>query len=126
MDNGGGILNSGSLTSGLRNRIETGGRILNWGLSPDGSKLAVILHSPGTNTIQIISLATGETHDLTVKGWTGLWCVDWAVDGNSLFVTTAKFTIYTAGLRSLYPQSSLLRVALDGSASLYFIIDLIN
>ncbi|HXZ80250.1 MAG TPA: hypothetical protein VEG30_09995, partial [Terriglobales bacterium] len=120
IDTGGSILNWGSVDREL-SRIDTGGRIINWGLSPDGSKLATILHTPTTDSIQIHSLASGETHDVTVKGWSGLWCVDWAADGNSLYVTTAKSTyapVATTGLRSLYPQSSLLRVALDGSASL--------
>ncbi|HMK29119.1 MAG TPA: hypothetical protein VK473_05485, partial [Terriglobales bacterium] len=98
--------------SGVSSELTTidisGGVPMNWGLSPDGSKLAIILHTPNANTIQLRSLVTGKTYDLTVKGWSGVLCVDWAADSNSLFVTTSN----------LARQNALLRVMLDGSASL--------
>jgi len=51
-------------------------------------------------------LAGGETREVNVKGWNGLWAIGWAADSKGLFV-------------SRYPSSGtmLLHVNLEGRAS---------
>jgi Tol biopolymer transport system component/DNA-binding winged helix-turn-helix (wHTH) protein len=80
---------------------------INWSLSPDGSQLAVIVVRPNQGTIQLRSTSTGKTHDLVVKGWSGLKGGDWSADGRSLFTTS----------HSHEGDSTLLNVTLDGRAS---------
>lgn len=58
-------------------------------------------------TIRLRSTITGESHDVPVKGGYELGSLDWAPDGRSFFV---------AG-RSHEGQSVLLRITLDGRAS---------
>ena len=73
-----------------------------WDLSPDGSQ--VVMTREGR--IQLLSLKSGVTTDLAVRGWSGFWSVDWSADGNSLFVSSQT------------PQdTTLLRVDLRGEAS---------
>jgi len=79
---------------------------INWSLSPDGSQLAVIVVRPNQGTIQLRSTSTGKTHDLVVKGWSGLMGGDWSADGRSLFTTS----------HSHEGDSTLLNVTLDGRA----------
>jgi len=54
----------------------------NWGLSPDGSKLAVLLDK---HRIRFLDLSTGSTHDVSVIDWP-LFNVDWSADSKSLFM----------------------------------------
>jgi DNA-binding winged helix-turn-helix (wHTH) protein/Tol biopolymer transport system component len=86
--------------------INSGGLGTNWSLSPDGSELAIIVYRPENGVIQLRSTSTGATHDLIVKGRTGLMTVDWSADGNSLFVTTMDPVRKTA----------LFRITLEGTA----------
>ena len=88
--------------------IETGGLGIRWSLSPDGSQLAIMGYRPDNGVIQLRSISTGATHNLTVKGRTGLRSVDWSADGKSLFVTS----IDPAG------KTALLTITLGGSAYL--------
>jgi eukaryotic-like serine/threonine-protein kinase len=88
--------------------IETGGLGITWSLSPDGSRLAIMGYRPDNAVIQLRSISTGTTHNLTVKGRTGLRSVDWSADGKSLFVTS----IDPAG------KTALLTVTVGGSAYL--------
>jgi Tol biopolymer transport system component len=78
---------------------------VNWGLSPDGSYLAMLPYSQESSSISLYSIAEGKTKALDVKGWTGLATVDWAADGKSMFVGTLNRSGHIA----------LLRVSLDGS-----------
>ncbi|HTW44635.1 MAG TPA: hypothetical protein VMD58_03760 [Acidobacteriaceae bacterium] len=56
--------------------------------------------------IRLLSLKSGVTTDLAVRGWNNLWSVDWSADGNALFVSSQT------------PQdTTLLRVDLRGEAS---------
>jgi len=84
--------------------IESEGAV-NWGLSPDGSYLAMLPYSPESSSMIVYSIAEGKTKRLDVKGWTGLATVDWAADGKSMFVGTLNRSGHIA----------LLRVVLDGS-----------
>ncbi len=73
-----------------------------WDLSPDGSQ--VVMTREGR--IRLLSLKSGVTTDLAVRGWNGFWSVDWSADGNALFVSSQT------------PQdTTLLRVDLRGEAS---------
>jgi len=78
----------------------------NWSLSPDGSQRAVIPVGVNEGTIQFRSTSSDKTHDLVVKGWSGLSSVDWSVDGKSLLLAWHNRR-----------ESALLKVALDGKVS---------
>ncbi|MGA8671194.1 MAG: winged helix-turn-helix domain-containing protein [Terracidiphilus sp.] len=54
----------------------------NWVISPDGSKLAIVLDR---HTIRFLSLDTGAAHDVTVKDWP-LNNADWSADSQSVFM----------------------------------------
>jgi Tol biopolymer transport system component/DNA-binding winged helix-turn-helix (wHTH) protein len=56
----------------------------NWVISPDGSKLAIVLDR---HRIRFLSLGTGAAQDVTVKDWP-LNGVDWSADGRSLFMAS--------------------------------------
>jgi len=72
-----------------------------WDLSPDGSRIAVTREG----RIRLLSLKSGVTTDLAVRGWGYLWSVDWSTDGNALFVSS-----------STSQESTLLHVDLEGDA----------
>lgn len=72
-----------------------------WDLSPDGSQ--VVMTREGR--IRLLSLKSGTTTDLAVRGWNSFGEVDWSADGNALFVSSQT------------PQdTTLLRVDLEGNA----------
>ncbi len=72
-----------------------------WDLSPDGSQ--VVMTREGR--IRLLSLKSGTTTDLAVRGWNSFGEVDWSADGNALFVSSQT------------PQNAtLLRVDLEGDA----------
>jgi serine/threonine protein kinase/Tol biopolymer transport system component len=77
-----------------------------WDLSRDGSRLASTQFDDREGRIEILPLAGGETREVNVKGWNGLWAIGWAPDSKGLFV-------------SRYPSSGtmLLYVNLEGRAS---------
>ena len=77
----------------------------NWSLSPDGSQRAIACGSR-QGTIQLRSALTGETRDLTVKGWDELGSIVWSVDGRSLLTISHHES-----------DTVLLNVALDGRVS---------
>jgi len=78
----------------------------NWSLSPDGSQRAVLTYN-NHGVIHLRSTSTGKARDLVVKGWNRLGSIDWSADGKSLLVSWLNDD----------SDSALLRVALDGSAS---------
>jgi len=57
----------------------------NYGISPDGSLLAVITDER-RGKIRFLSLATGTTRDVIVKDWPVLRGADWTADGRSLLM----------------------------------------
>jgi DNA-binding winged helix-turn-helix (wHTH) protein/Tol biopolymer transport system component len=77
----------------------------NWSLSPDGSQRAIVCGSR-KGTIQLRSALTGETRDLTVKGWDELGSIVWSVDGRSLLTISHHES-----------DTVLLNIALDGRVS---------
>jgi Tol biopolymer transport system component/DNA-binding winged helix-turn-helix (wHTH) protein len=77
-----------------------------WSLSPDGLQRA-ILTPKNHGVIHLRSTSTGKSRDLVVKGWNRLKAIDWSADGKSLLVSWLNDD----------SDSALLRVALDGRAS---------
>jgi len=55
-----------------------------WDLSPDGSQ--VVMTREGR--IRLLSLKSGVTTDLAVRGWNSFGEVDWSADGDALFVSS--------------------------------------
>ena len=73
-----------------------------WDLSPDGSQIVMTREG----RIRLLSLKSGVTTDLAVRGGNSFGYVDWSADGNALFVSSQT------------PQdSTLLRVDLRGEAN---------
>jgi DNA-binding winged helix-turn-helix (wHTH) protein/Tol biopolymer transport system component len=61
----------------------------NWGLSPDGSQLAVVTDDH-QGRLRFLSLDTGATRDVVVKDWPVLRSLDWAADGGSVLIGSVK------------------------------------
>lgn len=80
-----------------------------WDLSPDGSQLAFGIRNSTSGRITVLNLATKQTREISVQGWTHLISMAWGVDGKSLFV-----------LRSESRVDSLGRVGLDGAVQLLY------
>lgn len=77
-----------------------------WGLSPDGSQIAILMTALGDNRIHFYRLPGGEMRTVSVNGYSELISFDWASDSKSVFVGTSS------------PQgATLLRVNLDGKAT---------
>jgi hypothetical protein len=57
-----------------------------WQLSPDGSRIAVAKRNG--NQIRLVPLNGGPTETITIKGYSDLAEVSWAMDSQSLFVST--------------------------------------
>ena len=77
----------------------------NWSLSPDGSRRAIIPNG-SKGRIRLRSTVSGETDELSVKGWEDLDSIEWSADGKSLFVGGR----HESG-------SALLGVSLNGAVS---------
>jgi WD40 repeat protein len=76
--------------------------LIPWDLSPDGSQVVMMREG----RIGLLSLKSGVTTELPVRGWNGFWSVDWSADGNALFVSSQTSQ-----------DTTLLRVDLRGEAS---------
>jgi hypothetical protein len=59
--------------------------LLYWGLSPNGSQLALVTDDH-RGQLRFLSLVTGATRDVIVKEWPALQSLDWAADGGSVLV----------------------------------------
>lgn len=57
-----------------------------WVISPDGSKLAIVI---GLHRIRFLSLENGAAHDVTLSDWP-LEGADWSADSQTLFTTSAR------------------------------------
>jgi DNA-binding winged helix-turn-helix (wHTH) protein/Tol biopolymer transport system component len=88
--------------------------VRNWVISPDGSKLAIILDR---HRLRFFSLDTGVAHDVTVKDWP-LNSVDWSADGRSVFMPS----ITPKGVQVILEvdQAGKANVVLQGNANTYF------
>jgi len=74
-----------------------------WQLSPDGSRIGIVKRH--SNQIRLVPLRGGPTRVITLKDFPDLLDLNWAIDSQSMFVSTLQ----SGG-------ATLLRVALDGNA----------
>ena len=86
-------------------RISNGGN--HWSLSPNGSKLALVLNS---HRIRFLSPDSGTAHDISVNEWPVL-NIDWAADGAKVFV------------RSLTPESAPAILAINEEGKVQVVIE---
>ena len=77
----------------------------NWGLSPNGSQLAIVTDDHG-GRLRFLSPATGVAHDVIVKEWPVLRGVDWTADSGSVLIASGT----TRG------TSVILEVDVEGNA----------
>jgi serine/threonine protein kinase/Tol biopolymer transport system component len=74
-----------------------------WQLSPDGSQIGIVKRHG--NQIRLVPLGGGQTRTITTMGYSDLEELNWAVDSQSMFVSTLEPT-----------GATLLRVNLHGDA----------
>jgi Tol biopolymer transport system component len=87
----------------------------NWVISPDGSKIAVVV---GVHTIRFVSLKNGASHDVMVKDWP-LDTVDWSADGRTLFMPSV--TAQGDQVILEVDQEGKAKVVLQGSANIDYV-----
>jgi DNA-binding winged helix-turn-helix (wHTH) protein/Tol biopolymer transport system component len=61
-----------------------------WGLSPDGTSLAISKYEEPEIHTRLLSLTGGSDRDITVKGWPNIVGLDWSADGKGLYVGSAS------------------------------------
>jgi Tol biopolymer transport system component len=86
----------------------------NWVISPDGSKIAIVLDR---HTVRFRSLDTEETHDATVKDWP-LNALDWSADSRTVIMPSATPNGIPVVLE--VDQTGKARVVLQGNANTGF------
>ena len=82
--------------SDLRELARTDYNPSDWGLSPDGSSIAMVRPDDHDGRVHIISLpghghagpgvGTAPTHDVLVQGWTKLFNLNWSADGKGWYI----------------------------------------
>jgi Tol biopolymer transport system component len=78
---------------------------LGWGISPDGSRIAIQSGAQLPEQVRIVDLRNKTERNLHLPhGWS-LWSLHWTGDGNALFVTATQSTNYLVA-----------RIDLDGKA----------
>jgi len=82
--------------------------LLNWRLSPDGSKIAICSQDQLPGRIVILHLPGGSSQSIALPAGWNLWNVDWADDANSLFVAAQTTTYFIA------------HIGLDGKAQVLY------
>ncbi len=58
-----------------------------WGVSPDGTTVAMVRPDDREGRIHMVPLTGVAAHDVIVKGWTSLFTLNWAQDGEGWFVS---------------------------------------
>jgi Tol biopolymer transport system component len=98
-----------------RELLTVPGEPRNWVISPDGSKLAIVLDR---HRIRFLSLGTEAAHDVTVKDWP-LNGVDWSADGRSVFMPS----VTPKGIQVVLEvdQAGKANVVLQGNANANFV-----
>jgi hypothetical protein len=86
-------------------RIPSGGS--NWSLSPDGSRLALVVDP---HRIRFLSPDTGAAHDVKLNDWP-VFNVDWSADGARVFI------------RSITPAGVPVILALNGAGKAEVVIE---
>jgi serine/threonine protein kinase/Tol biopolymer transport system component len=74
-----------------------------WQLSPDGSWIGIVKRHG--HQIRLVPLGEGRTRTITIKGYSDLQELNWAIDSQSMFVSSVEPGAF-----------SLLRVGLNGDA----------
>jgi DNA-binding winged helix-turn-helix (wHTH) protein/Tol biopolymer transport system component len=87
----------------------------NWVISPDGSKIAIVV---GEHTIRFVSLKNRASHDVTVKDWP-LDTVDWSADSRTLFMPSV--TAQGDPVILEVDQAGKAKVVLRGSANIDYV-----
>jgi len=77
-----------------------------WSLSPDGRTLAILTNGSNDDRIQLLSVASGSSREVAVKGWNRFASLDWSADSQALFVSS----------NPTGRESTLLYVDLTGNA----------
>ncbi|MGA2848784.1 MAG: hypothetical protein ABSE46_07305 [Terracidiphilus sp.] len=86
-------------------RISNGG--FHWSLSPDGSRLALVLDP---HRIRFLSLDTGAAYDVSLNDWPAS-NIDWSSDGANLFI------------RSTTPAGAPVVLSFDGAGKAKVVIE---
>ncbi len=81
---------------------------LNWQLSPDGTKIAICSQDQLPGHIVVLQTSGGASQEIPLPAGWNLWRLDWANDGNSLFVAAQESTYFIA------------HIGLDGKAQVLF------
>jgi Tol biopolymer transport system component/tRNA A-37 threonylcarbamoyl transferase component Bud32 len=85
---------NGFQASQLRELARTDYALTDWGISPDGSSVAMVRPDPDEARIHIIPLGGDSGRagtlrsDVVVEAWTGLYTLNWAPDGKGWYVST--------------------------------------
>jgi hypothetical protein len=99
---------AGFARSQLHELARTGYNPSDWGISPDGSSAAMVRPDDDQGRVHIVPLAgTAPPYDVTVKGWTNLYTLNWAVDGKGWYISN----------RTLRNPTTFLYVDLAGNAT---------
>ncbi len=79
-----------------------------WGLSPDGSSIAMVRPDGHEGRIRILSFGSlahpgaVTVHDVAVSGWTKLYTLNWAADGKGWYIANQLVDGQCAGCSFLY------------------------
>jgi hypothetical protein len=57
-----------------------------WQISPDGSRIGLVKRH--ANQIRLVPLGGGQTRTITINGYSDLEDLNWAIDSQSMFVST--------------------------------------
>jgi len=82
-------------------------QLYNWGLSPDGTMLAISKGKEGgvEPRIRLLPLNGGQERTITLRGWPGVSSLDWAADSKSIWAASSGDD-----------ENSLLNIDLQGNA----------
>jgi serine/threonine protein kinase/Tol biopolymer transport system component/DNA-binding winged helix-turn-helix (wHTH) protein len=76
-------------------KIDVFGAYEGWGLSPDGSSVALVDADKYDGRIEVLNLAEGSWHEITVEpGGEHLQSIAWAADGKSFYATPHSPYLY--------------------------------
>ena len=104
------VFSSFDPVSGTRRELFRIGRnLINWTLSPDGSRIAMTGDDP-EGRIEIRSLTGQIESRIKIRDWPNPFTIDWAVDGKAVFVSHPGLTDSPSGPIG----TTLLRVDLKG------------
>lgn len=81
----------------------------NWGLSPNGSSIALIKFDEKEGRIRFLTLSDGKLRDFAVGGWGRLYSVDWSADGTAILAPSLSSKGSTALLQiNMHAQATVL------------------